>query len=140
MNMIAMLSTDAAGITGFDLTVVATSFSLVFTVLAGLCLIITLEGKIFDLKRAKKQQPKQPPKQTPPAQAAAKPAATPAAAPAPRQENGIPGEVIAAIAAAVAYITGGTGKVKSVRRAAAKGSRRGAWGDAGVSENTRPFV
>ena len=138
MNMIAMLSTESPGITGFDLTVVATSFSLVFAVLAGLCLLITLEGKIFDARKAKKNPPAG---KTAPAQTV-KPAPKAAAAPkaAPAAENGIPGEVIAAIAAAVAFVTGGKGKVKSVCRAQANGSRRGAWGDAGVHENTRPFV
>lgn len=138
MNMIAMLSADSPGITGFDLTVVATSFTLVFAVLAGLCLIITLEGKLFDARKAKKTPP--PAAKTAPVKAEKPAAPAPKTAPAPAAQNGIPGEVIAAIAAAVAFVTGGKGKVKSVRRAAAKGSRRGAWGEAGVHENTRPFV
>lgn len=134
MNTIAMLST---GLGMHDAAVVVTSVTLVFGMLVALCLIIVLEGKIF----ASLDKKKQAASQVSPAPKAEKPAAVPAAAPAPAVERGISGEVVAAIAAAVAFVTGGNGTVRSVRRAAApKGSRRGAWGDAGVDQNTRPFV
>ena len=63
-----------------------------------------------------------------------------APAPAPRVETGIPAEVVAAIAAAVACLEGGAAAVRGIRRAARPAaSRRGLWGDAGVEANTTPF-
>ena len=61
-----------------------------------------------------------------------------AAAPA----GGIPGEIIAAIAAAVASLEGEGAVIRGIRRIAAPAakSRRGAWGDAGVREHTTPFM
>lgn len=61
-----------------------------------------------------------------------------AAQPAPAVEAGIPGEVVAAIAAAVACLYGeDPGSIVSVRRAGPAG--RSAWAMAGLLENTRPF-
>ncbi|MDO4566870.1 MAG: hypothetical protein Q4B42_06010 [Oscillospiraceae bacterium] len=58
--------------------------------------------------------------------------------------EGIPGEVIAAISAAVACMEGGAYRVSSVapRRAVlgGAGDLRSAWSAAGLVENTRPFV
>ena len=52
-------------------------------------------------------------------------------------EEGIPEEVVAVIAAAVATMYGGKGraKIKSIKRAGG----RSAWANAGVMDNTRPF-
>ena len=89
-----------------DGTVVLTSITLVFAMLVALCLIITLEGKIFDNINNKKNDKPDPAPQAPAApaaKAAPAPAAKPAA-PAAKADNGsIPGEIIAAISAAVAY-------------------------------------
>lgn len=116
-----------------DANVVVTSLVLVFGMLVALCLIITLEGKMMD--RAEKPAAPKPaaPK---PAAPARKPAPAP---PAPAVETGIPAEVVAAIAAAVAC-TEGSAVIRAVRRAPAAGSRRGNWGDAGVVANTTPFM
>lgn len=116
-----------------DANVVVTSLVLVFGMLVALCLIITLEGKMMD--RAEKPAAPKPaaPK---PAAPARRPAPAPAA---PAVEAGIPAEVVAAIAAAVACTEGG-GVIRAVRRAPAAGSRRGNWGDAGVVANTTPFL
>ena len=116
-----------------DANVVVTSLVLVFGMLVALCLIITLEGKMMD--RAEKPTAPKPaaPK---PAAPARKPAPAPAA---PAVETGIPAEVVAAIAAAVAC-TEGSAVIRAVRRAPAAGSRRGNWGDAGVVANTTPFM
>lgn len=116
-----------------DANVVVTSLVLVFGMLVALCLIITLEGKMMD--RAEKPAAPKPaaPK---PAAPARKPAPAPAA---PAVETGIPAEVVAAIAAAVAC-TEGSAVIRAVRRAPAAGSRRGNWGDAGVVANTTPFM
>ena len=83
---------------GFDVVVTITGIVLVFLILVLLMAIITLEGKIFDSMNAKKKAAKTA------AQApAAKPAAPvqQAAAPAPQVEEGIPGDVVAAIMAAI---------------------------------------
>ncbi len=56
---------------------------------------------------------------------------------APAVQEGIPGEVIAAIAAAVDYTYGaGTHTIRAVRRVP---QNRSAWGSAGLAESTRPF-
>ena len=127
MPNLALLALEAS-----DGTVVLTSITLVFAMLVALCLIITLEGKIFDninnKKNGKPAAPKAP---------AAK------AAPAAKPDNGsLPGEIIAAISAAVASVCGGNAVIRGIKRVSkpAAGSRRGAWGDAGVREHTTPFM
>lgn len=141
MPNLALLALEAS-----DGTVVLTSIVLVFAMLIALCLIITLEGKIFDNmnKKPAKPQPPKPAKAAPkaPDKAPAKPAAKPQA-PAAKADNGaIPGEIIAAISAAVAAVMGQGAVIHGIRRVAksGKGSRRGAWGDAGVREHTTPFM
>ena len=139
MTNIALLALEAS-----DATVVITSVALVFGILVALCLIITLEGKIFDAISVKKNPPKAP-KAASASKAAApapKPAAPKAEAPVQAAAGGIPGEIIAAIAAAVASLEGEGAVIRGIRRIAAPAakSRRGAWGDAGVREHTTPFM
>ena len=134
MPNLALLALEAS-----DGTVVLTSITLVFAMLVALCLIITLEGKLFDLKNNKPADPKP----QAPAAPAAKAAPAPAAKPAAKADNGgIPGEVIAAISAAVATVMGSGAVIHGIRRVSkpAAGSRRGSWGDAGVREHTTPFM
>ena len=124
-NSIALLALEAA-----DGTVVLTSITLVFAMLVALCLIITVEGKIFDAIKNKKNGTKAAPK------------AAPAAPAAPAADGSIPGEIVAAIAAAVASL-GENLTIRGIHRVQKKtatGSRRGAWGDAGVTQNTTPFM
>lgn len=140
MPNLALLALEAS-----DGTVVLTSITLVFAMLIALCLIITLEGKLFDLKNKKPADPKPQAPAAPAAKAAPAPAAKPAApaAPAAKADNGgIPGEVIAAISAAVATVMGSGAVIHGIRRVSkpAAGSRRGSWGDAGVREHTTPFM
>lgn len=123
-NSIALLALEAA-----DGTVVLTSITLVFAMLVALCLIITVEGKIFDAIKNKKNGTKAAPK-APAAQNIAK--AAPAAPAAPAADGSIPGEIVAAIAAAVASL-GENLTIRGIHRVQKKtatGSRRGAWGDA----------
>lgn len=63
---------------------------------------------------------------------------TPSVAPAPVVQDGIPEEVVAVIAAAVATMYGSSAKprIKSIKKS---GTGRSAWANAGVLENTRPF-
>lgn len=120
-----------------DLVVTVTGVVLVFLILVLLMLIITLEGKFFDglnaKKRAQKDADVKAVSASKPA-AAVKPAAAAAAAPA--VEKGIPAEVVAAIAAAIASLGGGKYVLRAVRRA---GHGRSAWGKAGVNDVTSPF-
>ena len=137
MPNLALLALEAS-----DGTVVLTSITLVFAMLVALCLIITLEGKIFDNINNKKNNKPAAPKASAAPAAKAAPAATPAA-PAAKADNGsIPGEFIAAISAAVATVCGGNAVIRGIKRVSkpAAGSRRGAWGDAGVREHTTPFM
>lgn len=140
MSNIALLALEAS-----DATVVLTSISLVFGMLVALCLIITLEGKIFDSIEAKKNAPKAPGVgggQAPAAPPAHRGGSVAQAAVLPAPTAGIPGEVIAAIAAAVACLEGESAVIRGIRRvsASASGSRRSAWGEAAVREQTAPFM
>ena len=109
---------------GFDVVVTITGIVLVFLILILLMAIITLEGKIFDSMNAKKKAAKE---------AAKAPAAVQQAAPAPQVEEGIPGDVVAAIMAAIHAMGNGKYTLKAVRR-----SKNG-WGNAGVNDTTAPF-
>lgn len=137
MPNLALLALEAS-----DGTVVLTSITLVFAMLIALCFIITLEGKLFDLKNNKPAKPKPQAPAAPAAKAAPAPAAKPAAPAAKADNGGIPGEVIAAISAAVATVMGSGAVIHGIRRVSkpAAGSRRGSWGDAGVREHTTPFM
>ncbi len=116
---------------GFDVVVTITGIVLVFLILILLMAIITLEGKIFDSMNAKKKAAKEAAK-APAAQPAA-PVQQAAAAPAPQVEEGIPGDVVAAIMAAIHAMGNGKYTLKAVRR-----SKNG-WGNAGVNDTTAPF-
>lgn len=137
MPNFALLALEAS-----DGTVVLTSITLVFAMLIALCLIITLEGKLFDLKNNKPAKPKPQAPAAPAAKAAPAPTAKPAVPAAKADNGGIPGEVIAAISAAVATVMGSGAVIHGIRRVSkpAAGSRRGSWGDAGVREHTTPFM
>ncbi|HJD20392.1 MAG TPA: OadG family protein, partial [Candidatus Gemmiger faecigallinarum] len=101
----------AGGLTGFDGSLVSTSLVLVFGLLVVLCLIIMLEGKLFDSLNKKRQDAARA--ELDRSVSAAAPAARKAApAPAPAVEAGIPGEVVAAIAAAVCCLEGGSVTVR----------------------------
>ena len=116
---------------GFDVVVTITGIVLVFLILILLMAIITLEGKIFDSMIAKKKAAKEAAKA--PAVQPAAPVQQAAAAPAPQVEEGIPGDVIAAIMAAIHAMGNGKYTLKAVRR-----SKNG-WGNAGVNDTTAPF-
>ena len=116
---------------GFDVVVTITGIVLVFLILILLMAIITLEGKIFDSMNAKKKAAKEAAKA--PAVQPAAPVQQAAAAPAPQVEEGIPGDVVAAIMAAIYAMGNGKYTLKAVRR-----SKNG-WGKAGVNDTTAPF-
>ena len=124
----------------FDGTVVMVSIVLVFAMLVALCLIIMLLGKFFDWVQKKANAAALDELNAPAPPASPAPAAPPAAKPTPAVEPGIPGEVVAAIAAAVCCLEDGAA-IQSVRRLPrASALRRDAWGPAGLAQNTRPFT
>ena len=115
---------------GFDVVVTVTGIVLVFLILVLLMAIITLEGKIFDgmnVRKAKAavSKPAAPAKPAAPVQQAA--------APAPQVEEGIPGDVVAAIMAAIHAMGNGKYTLKAVRRG------KNGWGKAVVNDTTAPF-
>ena len=116
---------------GFDVVVTVTGIVLVFLILVLLMAIITLEGKIFDSMNAKKKATKEAAKA--PAVQPAAPVQQAAAAPAPQVEEGIPGDVVAAIMAAIHAMGNGKYTLKAVRRGT------NGWGKAGVNDTTAPF-
>lgn len=129
---VVALSAAAEPSTGI---VVATGISIVFSVLLLLYLLITLEGVIFKRIDAKKSGSK-PAKAVPaPAPDKSFEAARAQAAPAPAVEAGIPAEVVAAIAAAVACMDGNY-TIRSLKRAR---PARNAWGNAAAAAYTEPF-
>lgn len=115
--------------------VVATGLVIVFSVLILLYLMITVEGVIFksiDNKKAGKKTADKPAAPSAPAAPMAR-----AQAQAPAVQKGIPGEVIAAITAAIASMEGGSRfSIRSVTRAK---QGRNAWGNAASAGYTEPF-
>ena len=118
--------------------VILTGFVVVFAVLLLLIIIIKIYSAIvnkaqstgFKVKK-KVETPGKPEKTVTKAEPVKE-------QPVQTQTDGIPEEVIAVISAAVATMYGGKDKVriKSVKKS---GSKRSAWANAGVIENTRPF-
>lgn len=131
MPMLLALQTDDK--VTLSLTILLTGLVVVFLVLIVLTEIIKLYGTLVHNATNKNKKPKPVEKAQEPA-----PAPVPAAPAAPAVEDGIPGEIVAAIAAAV-YCTEGASvsAIKSIRRS--RSAFRSAWGMAGVMENTRPF-
>ena len=115
---------------GSDVVITITGIVLVFAILVLLMAIVTLEGKIFDGMNVKEAAAKAAVPKAP----EAKPVApVQQAAPAPVVEEGIPGDVVAAIMAAIHAMGNGKYTLKAVRR-----SRNG-WSKAGVNDTTAPF-
>lgn len=144
---LALNAAQTAEMDNFTLamTVLITGLVVVFAILLLLTYIIKLYGTIvhsaLEKSKGKKGGPKGKDVKAP-EPPAAKRTETPAprlAVAQPAVDEGIPGEVIAAIAAAVAVMNdqGKTNySVRSVRRSAVS---RPVWSTAGLMENTRPF-
>jgi len=117
----------------FAILVTITGVLVVFSALIALSASIWLIGKVLQGFSGKKKD--KGGKDVKPAEAS--PAAAPAASAKVANtavQSGIPGDVIAAISAAIAMMMGGRAfKVKSIRRA----DSRSAWASAGIAENTR---
>ncbi len=119
--------------------VALTGIALVTLVLVVLILIIQVQGKIFDKIDSNKRKKAEAEKA---ASLASKQDAKPAAMPAapakvpPMVEDGIPEEVVAVIAAAVAAMGDGKYTLRSLTRV---NPSRGKWGAAGAVFGTDPF-
>ncbi len=109
---------------------------MVFVALILLIVVISLFGKMLsNTGKSKSKKSKAAPAAEKAAPAAPAVKAAPAAAPV-ASSNGIPDEIIAVIAAAVAAMDDGAYVIRSVRRSK---EGRPAWSMAGIYENTRPF-
>ena len=121
---------------GTTWTVVLTGLLVVFCILIILTFVILGYGTlVYRIQYRKKSSPNSPEIGEDKPQAA-QPTVIPAA---PAQEEGISGEIIAAIAAAVAVMGEGTGTSYSIRSVKRSSGSRPVWSTAGLMENTRPF-
>lgn len=126
----------------FTTTVVVAGVSIVVGVLLLLILVFQLFGLIMSKLTGKKAK-KNTPAPAPVRKDAAVPALKNSAKPAPAVSQGISGEVVAAITAAVVQMDGNGAVIKSikpVRKVERKDVRsRNPWATAAISDNTRPF-
>ncbi len=112
-------------------TVLITGFVVVFAVLLLLIVIIKIYSTIVYNIQNKPKKEKKNDDDTPKGGAV-----TTSNAPAATSSNGIPNDVLAAIAAAVEFVFGSKNvRIKNIR----KSKSRSSWGSAGVKTNTRPF-
>lgn len=117
--------------------VVLTGLVVIFVVLVLLVYLVKGYGAMVG-KLEKKMQNRQPEVREEQEKAEIIHPSEPAVQPEPYVERGIPGEVVAAISAAVYCLYGEAPRsVISVRRARTAG--RSSWEMAGLLENTRPF-
>lgn len=140
MSPILMMVADRS--IAFTTTVVIAGVSIVVGVLLLLILVFYLFGMIVSKmenlaknKASKKSNDKNDNKES-----RIKPSAPPMpAVPMPKMEveEGISGEVVAAIAAAVAMCEGPTATVRAIKKKSVSG--RNPWANAAISDNTRPF-
>lgn len=123
---------------GLAWAVLFTGLVVVFAILIILVFICWLLGKIMyavtNRDKGDTDKPSAPAPKAPAPKAAKKSSSSPVMSVA----AGIPGEVVAAISAAIACMMGGNKPfaIRSVKRS--KGTRN-AWNAAGIAENTRPF-
>ena len=105
---------------------------IVFAVLLALTVVFWLFGVVAGAGSRRSAGPKPAP--------APKLSKKPASAPAPVVEDGVPDEVVAVIAAAIAAMSDGTTRyvVRRISPARSQGARP-VWAAAGIAENTQPF-
>lgn len=121
---------------GLSLVVLISGLLVVFLVLILLTALIWLYGNIVS-NISGKGGTKQNKAEKKPEPVAAPKAIAPVKKASAEAKPGIPGEIIAVIAAAVASLEGGSKYViRGVKRSKPS---RSAWGTAGVMDNTRPF-
>lgn len=156
VSPILMLTADTSAV--FTSTVVIAGISIVVGVLLLLIFIFNVFGKLVPIierksraaeeraaarkaarkaRRAAKKAAKKGETVEKSSPAAEVSAPIPMSAPAPIVEQGISGEVVAAIAAAVAATEGSGAVVRSIKKK--KVSGRNPWSAAATADNTRPF-
>lgn len=121
------------------LTLLMAGFIIVFFVLVLLIVIITIYGKIIrTVQGASQKHKEQKERVVVSAKTEEKPSEPVFFGDSDDGGEEIPGEIIAAIAAAVDAVYGKSahGRIRSVKRSR---SPRSAWGSAGLIDNTRPF-
>lgn len=125
---------------GFTLTVVIAGIGIVLFTLIVLIGVFYAFGTVVSKTQAaaKKKADQKRQEQLPPAPAPKAPQISKAPAPAPAVEQGISGEVVAAISAAVYSMEGGTATIKSITRKNPI-TARNPWAQSAVIDNTRPF-
>lgn len=124
-----------------SLTVLITGLVVVFVMLVFLTWIIKWYGNAVHAIQARLDEKQKEGRAIPDGLLESAPAAEETPEPAAvfdSAEEEIPGEVLAAISAAV-YCMFPQGSVTSVRRSVSAGRTRSPWGMAGLLENTRPF-
>lgn len=136
------LATSVVPNTGgeFTATVIIAGLGIVLSTLALLIVVFKLFGNIMEKSqqsKKKKQAQKQLKQMEQEAQAASSVSA-PIVEKSAVQE-GISGEIIAAISAAVYAIEGPNAVVRSVTRKKSPVSSRNPWAQAAINDNTRPF-
>lgn len=123
-----------------DWTVVVAGISIVLGTLFVLILVFYAFGAIVSKTTAKANARKaQKEKSNALPTPAPVPAPKPAPAPAPVVEQGISGEVVAAISAAVYSMEGSSATITSIARKTNPTTTRNPWAQAAVVDNTRPF-
>lgn len=143
--------TLAAGIVAdrsatFTATVIVAGLGIVLATLMVLILVFYAFGSVVSKSQAKtKKNEAKKVQNAMEADLSNASAATPAPvqasapAPAPVVEEGISGEVIAAISAAVYSMEGSSAVIRSVTRKTSPITTRNPWAQAAVMDNTRPF-
>lgn len=140
MKPLLITATNVAEAEPSIAVVAITGIALVTLVLALLIFLISIQGKIFNKIEARKHEKAEAAKaaalaeKEQPAAKAQMPAA-PVEVP-PMVEEGIPEEIVAVIAAAVAAMGDGKYKLRSLTRV---NPGRGKWGAAGADFSTEPF-
>ena len=124
----------------FTMTVIIAGLGIVLTTLLLLVLVFKLYGKIME-KSQQRQKKKQAQKQLNQMQQEVETVQT---APAPTSaksvvQEGISGEIIAAISAAVYAMEGPDAVIRSVTRKKSPVTSRNPWAQAAINDNTRPF-
>lgn len=105
----------------------------VFSVLVLLTLIFKLFGVVAG-SLAKGESDAQPMQKPPVPMVKPQPVAS-----VPAVQNGVPEEIVAVIAAAVAAMSAADSKTYAVRRISRAATGRSAWAAAGIADNTRSF-
>ena len=129
---------------GFTITVIVAGLGIVLATLALLILVFKLFGTIMEKSQQaakKKELAKQQKAMQEEANNISVTAASPIVDVAPQNviQDGISGEVIAAISAAVYTIEGSNAVVRSITRKKSPVSSRNPWAQAAINDNTRPF-